>query len=86
MSGFKKMKEQILQPKCKNDFKPDEIKSFLKKFGFICVHVNGSHHIYKFIGKKKNYMLNVVMHKVLDPANIFNIRERILEIEEEEND
>lgn len=83
MSTFEKMKKQILQQKCRIDFMPAEIQSFLKKYGFVHKSTNGSHYIYEYYTKNKTYMLNVVMHKPLDPANIYYIKKTINQIEEE---
>ena len=84
MSTFEKMKARILSKKSPNDIKPKELQNFLKRYGFVRKHVDGSHFIYEYKASKRNLMLNIPMHSPVKPWYIDKIREAILEIEEGE--
>lgn len=86
MSTFDKIKEKIMRTPTLNDIMPNELQSFLNKYGFILKHVNGSHFIYEYLGNSKVFMLNIPMHKPVKPTYIDQIRERIIEIEGEIKD
>ena len=86
MSTLDKIKEKIMRTPTLNDIMPNELQSFLKKYGFILKHVNGSHFIYEYPGNSKVFMLNIPMHKPVKPTYIDQIRERIIEIEGEIKD
>ena len=85
MSTFEKTKEKIMRTPTLNGIMPNELQNFLKKYGFVLKHVNGSHFIYEYPGNNK-FMLNIPMHKPVKPTYIDQIRERIIEIEGEIKD
>lgn len=84
MSTLEKMKVRILSKKSPNDLTTKEVQNFLKRYGFVRKHVNGSHFIYEYPTSKRNFVLNIPMHSPVKPWYIDKIREAILEIEEGE--
>ena len=82
MSQFDKMKEKILRRPTANNISPKELQSFLEHYGFVLKRVRGSHYIYAY-KDKQHVALTIPMHMPVKPAYIDQIREMILEIEEE---
>lgn len=74
------IKEKILKTPTASDINSERLKSFLNHYGFVLKKVKGSHHIYSYGGK---FAFCIPMHDPVLPAYIDQIREKILEIEEE---
>ena len=74
------MKEKILKTPTASDINPDRLKSFLIYYGFVLKKVRGSHHIYTYDGK---VAFCIPMHNPVLPTYIDQIRNKIIEIEEE---
>ena len=81
MSAFEKLKTKFMQQPVLNNITAEEVKSFLKHYGFIEKHINGSHFIYGYMNDSREIMLNIPMHSPIKPTYIKHIRKAILEIE-----
>ena len=81
MGKQEKTNEKILKRPTANDITSDKLKSFLNYYGFTLKNVSGSHHIYFYDGK---FAFVIPMHDPILPTYIDQIRDKILEIEEEE--
>ena len=84
MGKYENMREKIMKTPTANDISPEKLQSFLMHYGFTVEHINGSHYIYSFKGTKQ-FILNIPMHDPVKPTYIDKVRERIQEIEEEQN-
>ncbi len=85
MGKYDNIKEKIMRVPTANDISPEKLQSFLKHYGFEIKHTHGSHFIYSYKGIGKNFMLNIPMHNPIKPTYIDQVRQRIIEIEEELN-
>ncbi len=84
MSTFEKTKQDILARPTKSGIMPNDLKKFLKSYGFELKHVNGDHYIYKYPSKRKAFILTIPMAKPVKPPYIDQVRKIILEIEEDD--
>lgn len=83
MGNQKAMLEKIMRTPTATDIKPEELKSFMKWYGFELKRTSGSHYFYAFPNVDS---LVIPMHSTIKPAYIDQIRKRIIEIEGEQND
>ena len=83
MSTFVKMKELIMKQPTVKDIMPQELQSFLKRYGFILKRVRGDHFIYAFPSPLKEFVLPIPMAKPVKPTYIDQIRNIIIEVEGE---
>lgn len=84
MSTFEKTKQDILASPTKTDIMPNDLKNFLKRYGFELKRVKGDHFIYKYPAKRKSFILSIPMAKPVKPTYIDQVRKIILEIEEDD--
>ena len=82
MGKYDTMLERIKKTPTVKDITPDELKAFLKHYGFRLKRSTGSHFIYEYPTQEKAFVLNIPMKNPVKPTYIDQIREIILELED----
>lgn len=80
MSQFEKFKKRVMRDKAPRDIMPDELKSFLKKYGFVHKRTCGSHFVYEY--PTGNGSISIPMAKPIKLAYIEELRDIITKLEE----
>lgn len=84
MGSYENTYERIMTKPTAKDITPDELKSFLKHYGFNLKRTKGSHFFYEYTTRVRNHQFPIPMHNPIKPSYIDMIREIINE-EEDDN-
>lgn len=81
MGKYENMLERIRRKPTVKDISPEELKAFLRHYGFHLKRVHGDHFIYEYPTGGKTFILNIPMKNPVKPTYIDQIRNIILELE-----
>ena len=82
MSQYEKLKARLMQKLAPKDIRPEELQTFLAKYGFVLQSKGGSHFTYKH--EKLPNLITIQIKNPIGPAYINLIRKAIEEMEGEE--